>query len=84
MYGFVNTFFMGFVMGKVPFPLTQKFRGMLQGGFDIPYLDVTYISSLSYFFLLIFGASKITSLILQEVRPASSSLEPGGRRRRHA
>lgn len=35
---------------------------------DLPYLDVTYISSLSYFFLLMFGSSKIMSLILREVR----------------
>ena len=51
----VNFFFTGFVVGKVPFPLTQRFRGMLQRGIELQSLDVTYISSLSWYFLNFFG-----------------------------
>jgi hypothetical protein len=47
----------------VPFPLTQKFRGMLQRGVDIENLSVRYISSLSLYFLILFGVSKLHSLL---------------------
>jgi len=34
-FAFVNYFFSGFILGKMPFPLTQKFRSMLQKGVEI-------------------------------------------------
>ena len=60
----VSYFFSGFVIGKVPFPLTQKFRQMLQRGIDIQNLDVKYISSISLYFLILFGVSKLHGLLL--------------------
>lgn len=51
------------MLGKVPFPLTQKFRGMLQRGVEIQNLDVRYISSLSLYFLILFGVSKLNGIL---------------------
>jgi hypothetical protein len=60
----VNFFFTGFVVGKVPFPLTQRFRSMLQRGIDLKSLDVTYVSSLSWYFLNFFGLGGVFGLVL--------------------
>ncbi|CAD8047919.1 unnamed protein product [Paramecium primaurelia] len=63
-YQWVSYFFSGFVIGKVPFPLTQKFRTMLQRGVDVQNLDVRYISSISIYFVLLFGGlQKIQQLM---------------------
>ena len=63
----VSFFFSGFVMAKAPFPLTQKFRVMLQRGIDISgSLDVTYVSSLSWYFMNMFGMRGLFTLTLGE------------------
>jgi len=59
----VNYFFTGFVVGRVPFPLTQRFRGMLQRGVALKSLDVTYVSSLSWYFLNFFGLGGVFELL---------------------
>lgn len=64
---FVNYFFRGFILGKLPFSLSPKFRGMLQSGIDLPSLEVTYLSSLSYYMLLLFGSRGILTLFFQDV-----------------
>ena len=64
---FVNFFFRGFILGKLPFSLSPKFRGMLQSGIDLPSLDVSYLSSLSYYMLLLFGSRGILTLFFRDV-----------------
>ncbi|KAG7668125.1 putative ER membrane protein complex subunit 3 [Nannochloris sp. 'desiccata'] len=63
---FVNFFFRGFILGKLPFGLSPKFRSMLQSGIDLPSLDVSYLSSLSYYMLLLFGSRGVMTLFFQD------------------
>lgn len=62
----VNFFFGGFVMGKIPFALSPRFKPMLQRGIDLASLDVSYFTSLSYYILLLFGSRGIFSLVFRE------------------
>lgn len=63
---FVNYFFAGFVLGKVPFGLSPSFRPMLQRGIELPSLDVTYFTSLSFYILLLFGLRGVFMLVFRE------------------
>ena len=65
-YSLISHFFSGFLVGKVPFPLTQKFREMLQSGVSVASLDVQYISTLSLYFLSFFGFNTFYKILLSE------------------
>eukprot|EP01112_Ceratiomyxa_fruticulosa_P014985 TRINITY_DN4354_c0_g1_i2.p1 TRINITY_DN4354_c0_g1~~TRINITY_DN4354_c0_g1_i2.p1 ORF type:complete len:284 (-),score=57.02 TRINITY_DN4354_c0_g1_i2:85-936(-) len=62
----VTHFFSGFVAAKVPFSLTERFRPLLQRGIELSHLDVTYVTSLSWYFLVMFGLRGAISLVLGE------------------
>lgn len=66
MGAFVSFFFSGFILGRVPFPLSPSFRLMLQRGVDLPSLDVTYFTSLSFYILLLFGLRGAFMLAFRE------------------
>merc|ERR1711981_958284 len=64
MMGWVSYFFAGFVVGKMPFPLTERFKMMLQRGIELSSLDVTYVSSLSLYVLTLCGLRGILMIAL--------------------
>jgi hypothetical protein len=55
----VGYMFSGFILLKLPFGLTQKFRSMMQQGLNLPDVDVSYVSAISWCFILVFGLNSI-------------------------
>ena len=65
MMTFCSYFFAGFVCLKVPFALpSSRFKLMLQRGIDLKSLDVGYMSSLSWYFIVSFGLRGLYQLLL--------------------
>jgi ER membrane protein complex subunit 3 len=62
--GWINAFFAGYVILKLPFPLTIRFKSMLQSGVMTRDLDVRWVSSLSWYFLCLFGLQPVFVFIL--------------------
>jgi len=71
--GWINFFFNGFVLIKLPFPVTLGFKSMLQRGIETPDMDVRWVSSLSWYFLNFFGLNGLYRLILGGDNSADSS-----------
>ncbi|KAG9089661.1 ER membrane complex subunit 3 [Ceratobasidium sp. UAMH 11750] len=71
--GWINFFFQGFVLIKLPFPLTLGFKSMMQRGIDTQEMNARWVSSLSWYFLNLFGLNGLFRLILGNDNAADSS-----------
>ncbi|TFK76018.1 transmembrane protein [Pluteus cervinus] len=71
--GWITFFFQGFVLIKLPFPLTLGFKSMLQRGIETQDMDVRWVSSLSWYFLNFFGLNGLYRLLLGGDNAADAS-----------
>jgi hypothetical protein len=73
MMGWISYFFSGFVLVKLPFGLSDRFKSMLQRGIGLQSLDVSYVSSLSWYFLLLFGMRGVFDMVLGDNNDANDN-----------
>jgi ER membrane protein complex subunit 3 len=73
LMGWVSYFFSGFVIVKLPVLLTDRFKQMLQRGIVLQNLNVSYVSSVSWYLLNLFGMRGLFTLILGEGSSAVDS-----------
>ena len=60
----IQHFFSGFILLRVPFPLTVGFKNMFQKGVaDLPNLESSYVSSVSWYFLVMYGLRSFFKLV---------------------
>merc|ERR1711939_266223 len=74
----INAFFAGFVILRLPFPLTIRFKSMLQSGVMTRDLDVRWVSSLSWYFLCLFGLQGVFIFILGNEGAAAQMQQMAG------
>jgi hypothetical protein len=69
----ISHFFKGYVLVKIPFSLTQGFKEMFQRGLELQTLDTSYVSSVSWYFLVMFGLRGFFRLVIGD--PSQEQVE---------
>lgn len=74
LYNVIDHVFSGFVAAKLPLSLTGGFKRMLHFGIDLENMEVTYVSSSSWYLLIFSGTLSllVLRLVLMKVRLAAS------------
>jgi len=62
-------------MDFCPFGLTDRFKSMLQRGINLNNLDVSYVSSLSWYFITLFGMRGLFDIVLGSGNDATDNAQ---------
>lgn len=76
----ISFFFSGFVVAKFPFGVPMRLKEMMQRGIDIEDLECSYVTSVSFYFLALYGTNGVLQLLLGSDAEVSmmNGLEQGG------
>merc|ERR1719150_1964279 len=69
----VNSFFAGFLLVRLPFSVSETFRPLVQRDVQLRPFDCSYVSSLSWYFISFFGLSGLNKLILSQAAKAGNT-----------
>ena len=65
-------------MARVPLALNERFRAMLQQGLSLANLDVSYVSSFSFYILCFSGLGGVMQLLLSAEGPQEADMAGEG------
>eukprot|EP00484_Ammonia_sp_Unknown_P024983 CAMPEP_0197039030 /NCGR_PEP_ID=MMETSP1384-20130603/15897_1 /TAXON_ID=29189 /ORGANISM="Ammonia sp." /LENGTH=272 /DNA_ID=CAMNT_0042469567 /DNA_START=23 /DNA_END=838 /DNA_ORIENTATION=- len=68
----VNSFFAGFLLVRLPFSVSETFRPLVQRDVQLQPFDCSYVSSLSWYFISFFGLSGLNKLVLSKASQQNS------------
>jgi len=71
--GWINWAYAGFLCTKVPFPLTFRFKPMLQKDVNLVVLDASWVSAASWYIINLFGLKSMYTLVLGENNTADQT-----------
>ena len=64
----VNLFFSGFLLIRLPFNVTETLRPLVQKDIALESFDCSYVSSLSWYFITYFGLSGLSRILLTQLQ----------------